>query len=446
MDESLPLGRRMARGFLVQQLGASNRFVNELLDDVKGALVAELPKNQEKIAAVIARFRSPFDECLSLVPDNPRTIKLPVSVQIRENGQEQRDGVYAVNLGADLGIDVLEEGCRAAVELGADLRLIEARRFERDLDCFCTIPRSLYATELIEGGAKYELVFEKRPPTPPQSYATPPTVHSHRSAASSNPIERINSLGDFRAAPMVELADLPPARRSHRTGHSATASVVVESMQPLGQDGNLLEQLFGRDSTGQSSPRTDSPANEASSSAMAAIWNSRDEESIKSLPDFDVMDIFRSDERGEALLAHIRQHPMKNLKSRILGRFFMDEIKPRLATAVTAALRRAFIEKVFRDLGPIVKPLPEKELFSNRLGNGWLDVFLKHQNSKAKRRQQHGATAEVRQVHEMDDFQLHALDPSTFSFPNESTLSPLRLSPLHEDGGLKADFDFSRFN
>jgi hypothetical protein len=88
-------------------------------------------------------------------------IKLPVSVLTRENGQEHKEGIYAISITENLGISVLEECCRRIVLIPDEIRLVEARKFEPELSCFCTIPKFLHQTELIETGAKYELVFEK---------------------------------------------------------------------------------------------------------------------------------------------------------------------------------------------------------------------------------------------------------------------------------------------
>jgi hypothetical protein len=87
---------------------------------------------------------------------------LPVSVQIRENGQERKEGTYAVSLNDNIGIEVVEKCCRKIASISDSISLVEARKLEPDLECFCTIPKSKYQMEIIEQGAKYELVFEDK--------------------------------------------------------------------------------------------------------------------------------------------------------------------------------------------------------------------------------------------------------------------------------------------
>lgn len=88
-------------------------------------------------------------------------IKLPVSVLMRENGQEYKEGIYAVSVTDNLGISVLEKCCRKIVLIPDEIQLVEARKLEPELNCFCTIPKFSHQAEIIEVGAKYELVFEK---------------------------------------------------------------------------------------------------------------------------------------------------------------------------------------------------------------------------------------------------------------------------------------------
>lgn len=78
-----------------------------------------------------------------------------------ECGQEQKEGIYAVSLTENLGIGLLEECCRKIVLIPDEVCLVEARKFESELNCFCTIPKFSQQLELIESGTKYELVFEK---------------------------------------------------------------------------------------------------------------------------------------------------------------------------------------------------------------------------------------------------------------------------------------------
>lgn len=81
---------------------------------------------------------------------------------MREDGQERKEGTYAVTITENIGIRVLEECCRKIVFIPDDVEMVEARKYEPELNCFCTIPKLLHQNELIEGGGvKYELVFEK---------------------------------------------------------------------------------------------------------------------------------------------------------------------------------------------------------------------------------------------------------------------------------------------
>jgi hypothetical protein len=44
----------------------------------------------------------------------------------------------------------------------------------------------------------------------------------------------------------------------------------------------------------------------------------------------------------------------------ILGKYFIEEIKPKLKVPPCAALRRAFVDKVFTSLEEHIKPLPSQ--------------------------------------------------------------------------------------
>ncbi|KAI6236280.1 hypothetical protein M3Y95_00140800 [Aphelenchoides besseyi] len=405
------------KGFLIGQFESTNRFSNHLLDIVELSLIEELPNEKEKIVEVVERFRNPCESSFPLLNSNSKSIKLPVSIQIREKDVEKRHGVYAISVDGDVGVKNLERESRNVVQLPVDFDLVEVRKFEEDLNCYCTIPKLLQATEYIVKGAKYELVFEKKSTVglPPQG---------------SQLLLRQSSSMDF----LPSALSLNSREASLICPQSSTHSPMDEALQEFTPENGLLDRLFSRDTN-------ESGTFDSTSLDPSVVWSNREEESMRLLPEFDVVELFHRSQQGRSIFEHLIAHSMSKSKSRIrvlfvqiLGKFFLDELRPKLTTPVTAALRRAFIERVYRDLAPILKPLPPKTDFSNRLGNGWFDVYLKHQNAREKkfsRKYQTGVTAEIRQTDEMEsDLQLHPFDPTSFIFTNEpSPSSPISLSP-----------------
>lgn len=111
--ETNPL-ERLAQKFLIDQLTNSNQFLNDVLFKMQSSLIEKIPSEKLKIEQAIASFQHPFNSCSSLINVNSRLvlfivmltlvykycyffkyyvfrlIKLPVSVQLRENGHEQK--------------------------------------------------------------------------------------------------------------------------------------------------------------------------------------------------------------------------------------------------------------------------------------------------------------------------------------------------------------------
>lgn len=55
-------------------------------------------------------------------------------------------------------------------------------------------------------------------------------------------------------------------------------------------------------------------------------------------------------------------------------------------SVANAATRRAFIDECFNQLATLTNNLPSVEDYSNRMGNGFMDIYLKHQVTRERKR------------------------------------------------------------
>jgi hypothetical protein len=62
----------LAQRFLIDQIGVSNQFANELLLRVQNSLIVAIPNEKEKIEHVLQRFQHTFNSCSSLVNRNSK--------------------------------------------------------------------------------------------------------------------------------------------------------------------------------------------------------------------------------------------------------------------------------------------------------------------------------------------------------------------------------------
>lgn len=104
-------------------------------------------------------FKTPLFFCKLYLIFRAQT-RLPISIKIREGNVEKREGVFATTVRGNIGSRNLEKAARMQKLISTDLNMVEVRRFEADLNEYCTIPSGELPFIEIKPGVKYELVFE----------------------------------------------------------------------------------------------------------------------------------------------------------------------------------------------------------------------------------------------------------------------------------------------
>lgn len=151
----------------------------------------------------------------------------------------------------------------------------------------------------------------------------------------------------------------------NEASNSNELSPVPELQDTFEDEGALLRKLFSRNRSGDFNsplPGSDLTINSSSSSRTD---KDKGINSARLLPEFDPLEIFTECPRGLSVFEYLKRHKMdKNGKVRItfvqiLGKYYLEVIKPKLDGPSTAFLRRAFIDKVFSSLKKVLnKPLP----------------------------------------------------------------------------------------
>jgi hypothetical protein len=168
-----------------------------------------------------------------------------------------------------MGIQILEQCCRKVVSISDDVDLVEARKFDQELNIFCTVPKSTYQLELIEQGAKYELVFENKGIHKKQmSQNNHLDIHQILGSSSINLNDDYNDYGISKA--------IPSSNDSTTTFEPSSSNYSTENA--------LLSTLFARRNNQDTLPDSDLNSSESTSNA----WSNRDNESVKLLPDVSV--------------------------------------------------------------------------------------------------------------------------------------------------------------
>ncbi|CAD5223231.1 unnamed protein product [Bursaphelenchus okinawaensis] len=395
--------------FVCQTLTSTNNVVNSILKEAEKALCVALPMSENVIQEVLQKYKDPFKCSASIFNDTSTAqTRLPIRIKTRRGAKEKQEGVFATNVRGNIGSKNLEKACKSQNLVPDQMMLVEVRRFERDLDEYCTVPPCDLPFIEIQQGVKYELVFED---IYEQKFEQKPQIPHGTNGLINIPIHT--------SSPHPEIIQL----NSNSRPRSAELNQSVVNT-PYNTGASISTPKDGQFTPNRTTPKNTSHIGSVSKSAAAI----RELEALKELPQFDILDVIRNDPKGKMVLDALMTEGIKRTGRQrvffvqILGKYFSEVLKPQLCVA-NAATRRAFIDECFSQLSAVSNFLPNVEDYSNRMGNGFLDIYLKHQVTRERKKAQ-------QKLNEKQD--IIGMDFEKIGLQNGSDLATLLMNLPHE--------------
>uniref|UniRef100_A0A1I7SAN7 Ras-associating domain-containing protein n=2 Tax=Bursaphelenchus xylophilus TaxID=6326 RepID=A0A1I7SAN7_BURXY len=377
------LTSQLANQYVCQTLTNTNNVINNIVLDIEKTLCETLPRSAAVIQDVLQKYKDPFKYSASIFNDTSTAqTRLPISIKTRKGTKEKREGTFATNVRGNIGAKNLEKACKAQNLVDESMVLVEVRRFERDFDEYCTVPPSDLPFIEIQQGVKYELVFEDML----DQKIELKTPNHGKNGMNGIPIHSNSPHPEIITHSTMKTHSNSPVNRSFPANQPLPQTSYSHSTQPTPSSKPPTSYPAAG---GPERRRNHSHIGSVSKSAAAI----REMEALKELPQFDIVEIIKADPKGRMVMDALRTEGIKkNGRQRvffvqILGKYFSEVLKPQLCVA-NAATRRAFIDECFSQLSAVSNLLPNVEDYSNRMGNGFLDIYLKHQVTRERKKAQ----------------------------------------------------------